>query len=130
MNSTARELGLKETNYVNPHGLDCPLRLDAYSTVEDQALLTKLCWEDFDCMGVMSRVEHMGELKTITGKDIDVRKHKWTNTHLLLGQEGYMGGKTGQTYHAGNCLTTVYRCELGSFIIVVLGCASKELRFS
>ena len=41
-----------------------------------------------------------------------------------------MGGKTGQTYHAGNCLTTVYRCELGSFIIVVLGCASKELRFS
>lgn len=41
MNSTAKELGMKDTNYANPHGLDCSYRLEAYSTVEDQAILAK-----------------------------------------------------------------------------------------
>jgi len=41
MNSVAKEIGMKDTFYVNPHGLDCAFRLEAYSNVEDQALLVK-----------------------------------------------------------------------------------------
>lgn len=32
---------MKETTYANPHGLDCSFRLEAHSTVEDQAILAK-----------------------------------------------------------------------------------------
>jgi D-alanyl-D-alanine carboxypeptidase len=41
MNHTAKDIGMKDTNYVNPHGLDCSYRLEAYSILEDQATLTK-----------------------------------------------------------------------------------------
>ena len=41
MNSFAKEIGMKQTFYVNPHGLDCSYRLEAYSNAEDQAILLK-----------------------------------------------------------------------------------------
>ena len=59
---------MKETNYVNPHGLDSSFRLEAYSTVEDQALLAKVLREIPECMKIMSTYEHTAELKTIFGK--------------------------------------------------------------
>ena len=38
MNQVGKELNMKNTYFVNPHGLDSK---EAYSTVEDLAILTK-----------------------------------------------------------------------------------------
>ena len=48
-----------------------------------------------------------------------------------MNEMGYLGGKTGQTQYAGNCLTTYYESlrTHKKYIVVILGCASKELRF-
>lgn len=46
MNQTAREVGMRDTNYVNPHGLDATYRLEAYSILEDQAALLKALLEN------------------------------------------------------------------------------------
>lgn len=54
-----------------------------------------------------------------------MRKKEWRNTHLLLAERGFIGGKTGQTQNAGNCLLTVYEREGKKYLIVVLGCGSK-----
>jgi len=51
---------------------------------------------------------HTAELKTISGKEVDIRTVVWQNTNLLLAEEGFIGGKTGQTQNAGNCLASVY----------------------
>ena len=62
---------------------------------------------------------------------MEVRKKTWKNTHLLLPESGYVGGKTGQTQYAGNCLATFYESKRkNNYIIVILGCSSKELRFT
>ena len=76
---------MKDTVYVNPHGLDCSYRLEAYSVVEDQAILTKALLENEECSRIIGKAEHVGELKTINGKDVEVRKIVWQNTNLLLG---------------------------------------------
>lgn len=131
MNFVAKELGMKNTLYANPHGLDCAFRLEAYSTVEDQLLLTHAVMQLEECVAVMRKREHTGELKTISGKEVEVRKLLWQSTNLLLGEEGYVGGKTGQTQLAGNCLASLYETpQREKFIIILLGCATKEARFT
>lgn len=49
MNATAKELGMKETVFVNPHGMDAVGRMEAYSIVEDLALLTKAMLDYPEC---------------------------------------------------------------------------------
>jgi D-alanyl-D-alanine carboxypeptidase len=70
MNQTAREIGMRDTNYVNPHGLDASYRLEAYSVLEDQVALTKALHENEECSRVIGKAEHVAELKTISGKDV------------------------------------------------------------
>lgn len=65
------------------------------------------------------------------GKEVEIRKKTWKNTHLLMNEPGYVGGKTGQTQHAGNCLATYFESKRkNKFIVVVLGCSTKEMRFT
>lgn len=51
---------MKETCYVNPHGLDCSFRLEAYSTVEDQAILIKTLIENNECFKIIGKTNHTG----------------------------------------------------------------------
>lgn len=61
---------MKDTNYANPHGLDASFRLEAYSTLYDQAILTKSLMEIEECSKIIGKPEHIAELKTICGKDV------------------------------------------------------------
>ena len=122
---------MKNTCYANPHGLDCSFRNEAYSTAEDQALLARTVLQHPECLKVMSTQQHTAELKTISGKDVEMRKKIWKNTHLLLGEPCFLGGKTGQTQNAGNCLATLFESkEPKRYIVIVLGCISKDARFT
>jgi serine-type D-Ala-D-Ala carboxypeptidase (penicillin-binding protein 5/6) len=130
MNATAREAGMRDTHYLNPHGLDSNYRLEAYSTAHDQALLVSVLLGEPECLRIMGTHKHTGELKNISGKEVDVRRKTWRNTHVLLTEAGYLGGKTGQTQHAGNCLASIYESpHKTKYIIVILGCGSREQRF-
>lgn len=53
--------------------------------LEDQAILTKALLENEECSRIIGKTEHVGELKTINGKEVEVRKIVWQNTNLLLG---------------------------------------------
>ena len=92
MNDKARELGLKDTHFVNPHGLDAP---DHYSTARDLAVLTAYAMSD----PIFAR--------TVGAKTVTVGERVLTNHNKLLWQlPGCEGVKTGYTRAAGRILVS------------------------
>ena len=92
MNDKARELGLRDTHFVNPHGLDAP---DHHSTARDLAVLTAYAMND----PIFAR--------TVGAKTVTVGERVLTNHNKLLWQlQGCEGVKTGYTKTAGRILVS------------------------
>ena len=92
MNDKARELGLENTHFVNPNGLDAP---DHYSTTRDLAVLTRYAMAD----PIFAR--------TVGAKTVTVGSRVLTNHNKLLWQlDGCEGVKTGYTKAAGRILVS------------------------
>lgn len=92
MNDKARALGLSDTHFVNPNGLDAP---GHYSTARDLAVLAAYAMED----PVFAR--------TVSTKQIKIGDRYLTNHNKLLWQvEGAEGVKTGFTKAAGRILVS------------------------
>lgn len=118
MNKKALELGLLNTNFVTPHGLDDKKH---YTTAYDLAILTDYALKNNTFKEIVSTktctISFNGYPKTIS------------NTNELLGNlDGVYGVKTGFTFEAGRCL--VSSCKRGDFdiIVVVLGADTKKIR--
>ncbi|MBR1456975.1 MAG: D-alanyl-D-alanine carboxypeptidase [Oscillospiraceae bacterium] len=95
MNEKVRRLGLRDTHFANPHGLDAE---GHYSTAEDLARLMACCMQNA-CFAELVR------LKGSTVHGLTYANHN----KLLLLCEGCLGGKTGYTEAAGRCLVSC--CE-------------------
>ena len=116
MNQKAEEIGMKNTIFSNPHGLDDHEK--HYSTPYDMALLTRYAMND----------EHF---RTISGTKVHrlTREHgpqQWTNKNRLL-TEKYRhatGGKTGFTKRAGRTLITTASNNGMDLIAVTLNAPS------
>ncbi len=92
MNDKARNLGLKNSHFENPHGLDSP---EHYSTAWDLAQLTAYAMENPIFRKTVSA-------KTVTVGDRALRNHN----KLLWSVEGADGVKTGYTKAAGRILVS------------------------
>lgn len=106
MNQKARELGLENTHFENPHGLDGAAH---YSTALDMARLMDYA---------MSR----SDFAEIAGsRNITIKGLTYVNHNKLLWQcEGVIGGKTGYTMAAGRTLVTCCEREGRRLICVTL----------
>jgi len=92
MNDKARCLGMENTHFVNPHGLDAP---DHYSTPKDMARLAAYA------------MENPIFAKTVSTKSVTVGSRVLQNHNKLLWQfEGADGVKTGFTKAAGRILVS------------------------
>jgi len=92
MNDKARILGMKNTHFMNPNGLDAP---DHYSTAEDLAILS--------AYAMNNPVFH----RTVSAKSIKTGDRYLTNHNKLLWRvEGADGVKTGYTKAAGRILVS------------------------
>ena len=92
MNDKARSLGLKDTHFVNPHGLDAP---DHYSTARDLAALAAYA------------MKNPIFAKTVSTKDIRIGDRSLRNHNKLLWRvSGANGVKTGYTKAAGRILVS------------------------
>ena len=92
MNDKARALGLENTHFVNPHGLDAA---EHYSTASDLAVLAAYAMEDPIFRQTVST-------KTVTVGERSLRNHN----KLLWQVEGAEGVKTGYTKAAGRILVS------------------------
>jgi D-alanyl-D-alanine carboxypeptidase (penicillin-binding protein 5/6) len=101
MNALARKLGMKNTRFLNPHGLDNLERTVPYSTAEDLAKLCRYAMDRSGFLFYVSQKERRISLVTTTG---EVSGYLLRNTNELLGQNSIDGVKTGTTLKAGPCL--------------------------
>ena len=106
MNAKAMELGLEDTHFENPHGLDGAAH---YSTALDVARLMDYA---------MSR----SDFSEIAGtRNVTVKGLTYVNHNKLLWQcEGVIGGKTGYTMAVGRTLVTCCEREGRRLICVTL----------
>lgn len=92
MNEKAHELGLENTSFRNPHGLDDE---EHYSTARDMARLTAYCMENETFKSVVSA--NCAVIKGVT---------YYNHNRLLREYEGCIGVKTGYTIAAGRTLVS------------------------
>jgi D-alanyl-D-alanine carboxypeptidase (penicillin-binding protein 5/6) len=124
MNSEAQRLGMKNTHYCNPHGLTEPTHL---STVTDLAILARAA-VSHSLFPTYMTTRQRGAL--VTGPGGYQRNILWKNTNELLQTEGYDGLKTGTTDKAGACLVSTGVRDGQRLIVVVLGSAASESRYT
>lgn len=118
MNKKAAELGLTNTHYVTPHGLDDD---NHYTTAYELAILTDYALNNKTFYNYVATKSYT---ININGYPKTLR-----NTNELLGNlDGVYGVKTGFTNGANRCLVT--SCKRGNLdiICIVLGADSKKFR--
>lgn len=120
MNKKAYEIGAKDTNCTNPHGLDTE---ENYSTAYDLALIT--CYAKTN-----DTLSKMLGTKSITVTFDKVPKFL-ANTNRLLSTYAYCdGGKTGFTNIANRCLVATAKKDDLEIVGVVLGANTTDIRFN
>ncbi|MFA6391758.1 MAG: serine hydrolase [Patescibacteria group bacterium] len=121
MNKKAESLGMNNTLYVEPTGLDSK----NISTVIDLAKLGKVAFSQAKISDATTRREH--SFITLDNREF----HKQISQNVLL--DSYLnitGAKTGFTYDAGYCMVAQAENENGNeVIVVVLGSKSSDTRF-
>lgn len=118
MNKKANELGLKNSHFVTPHGLD---EEEHYTTAYELALIADYALDN-------PKISEVVKTKTYTVKINNYCK-TINNTNELLGYlDGVNGVKTGFTNGAGRCLVTSVERDGFNIITVVLGADTKKIR--
>ena len=118
MNKKANELGLKDTHFITPHGLD---EENHYTTAYELARISDYALN-------INKIAEVVKTKTYT---VSINNYSKTinNTNELLGYlDGVNGVKTGFTNGAGRCLVTSVERNGFNIITVVLGADTKKLR--
>jgi D-alanyl-D-alanine carboxypeptidase (penicillin-binding protein 5/6) len=113
MNQKVKDLGLINTHFTNPAGLD---DANQFSTVKDLITVSKVAMNNPIFAEIVGTKE-----KTVTSSD-GVIKHKLVNTNKLLGTiDGVRGVKTGWTEVARENLVTYIERDNKKIMIAVLG---------
>lgn len=123
MNRVAKELGLRNTQFRNPHGLSAR---GHHSSARDLAQLARAAGQHALFREVTSTRRRGALLTHTSGYQ---RPVVWENTNQLLKQSGFVGVKTGTTGPAGACLVSRGVRNGHELIVVVLGSTSPDGRY-
>lgn len=100
MNALADQLGMRQTRFTNPHGLDSEKPFP-YSTAEDMGKLAGYAMKNPGFRFFVSQKERKITFQNALGEE---SQYLLRNTNELLGVNGIDGVKTGQTKRAGGCV--------------------------
>lgn len=123
MNRVAAALGMKDTRYWNPHGLDCS---GHHTSARDLLVLARRFMGDPLLQRYVAARRYRVTLTSASGSS---RWVTWQNTNQLLGIQGYGGIKTGTTSRAGACLVSSSTRDQDQLLMVVLGSSSSLGRY-
>lgn len=112
MNERAMEIGMKNSHFVTPSGLDDK---EHYSTAYDMALLARTAIQNQDFLSICSSKKAKVEF----GNPPSIRYLKNHNS-LLKQYDGCIGIKTGFTKKAGRCLVSAATRDDVTLICVTL----------
>lgn len=112
MNERAKALGLKQTKFANPAGLDDP---EQYSTPRDLSWLTLKALKH-------PTFQEMVQTKSALIRSTEGSEYELKNTNEILHSElNVFGVKTGTTGRAGECLIILFTEGRRSYALVLLG---------
>ncbi|MBQ7288375.1 MAG: D-alanyl-D-alanine carboxypeptidase [Clostridia bacterium] len=112
MNAKARQIGMKNTNFVTPSGLDDEAH---YSTAYDMALLGAYAMNN----PIFSKVA-ASKTMTVEYGNPPYRRTLTNHNRLLSMYDSAIGVKTGFTKKSGRCLVSAAENENGRVIAVTL----------
>lgn len=128
MNEEARALGATNSNFVNPHGLSDP---EHYTTAYDMYLIFNEAMKYEKFVEIIQTVNYETTYYS-TGnepKQLSVRNtNKYVNGEISApANVTVIGGKTGTTNAAGNCLMLLVRDKNGSpYVSIVLRAETRD----
>ena len=111
MNEKAREIGLADTNFENPHGLDTKSN---YSCALDLAKLCSYALDNAEFAKIVSTRTYKST--TLDGVTRNLKNHN----RLLSLYKGAIGVKTGYTKSSGRCLVSAAEKDGTTLICVTL----------
>lgn len=126
MNDFAKNIGMQNSNFVNPEGWDDD---NQYTTVSDLLILAEYAVsvpEIREITGTYQKYVVFDSGENIT----------WTNSNNMLNPNSpyycpnAVGLKTGTTANAGNCLIGVFDKNDKMYISVVIGCNTNADRYN
>jgi D-alanyl-D-alanine carboxypeptidase len=121
MNAKAKELGMTESIFMDPTGIE----IGNQATAMNVAWLLREALEEALVKETLTMDEY--SFSAVTGQS-----HRIKNTNKLLGSYlDIVGGKTGYIDEAGFCLANLVKSQASSqgIIVVILGAKSEEDRF-
>ncbi len=113
MNEKATALGLTDTQFVNPHGLDAE---GHYTTAKELALIARAALANEDFRRICAT-----ERKTIPLRGDEGVRLLLNHNKLLKSYDGCIGVKTGFTKKTGRCLVSAAERDGVTLIAVTLG---------
>lgn len=113
MNQRAADMGLTDTCFANPHGLDAE---GHYTTARELALITRVALQNETFREIVSTQKKTIRLHGDEGVRLLVNHNR-----LLRGYEGCIGVKTGYTKKTGRCLVSAAERDGLQLIAVTLG---------
>src|SRR4030065_2685550 len=116
MNRKGEAMGLKDTKFINPHGLPGP---DQHTTAFDLSIMMRYALRYPKLKEIIGT--RVAEVSTARGKDLLLRN---TN-RLLWSDEDLIGGKTGYTRQARHCFVCAAEREKDTIIVALLGSPSR-----
>ena len=129
MNNEAERIGALNSHFSNPHGLDEDYH---FSTAYDLFLIMR----ELEKFPVFRQITLTKEYNAkIVQSDGTIRTENWFNTNFFVTEEmllstntTLLGGKTGNTKTAGNCLVLIVedKSHGNKYISVVLNAKSKR----
>lgn len=114
MNDKAVELGLQNTHFVNPTGLDDD---NHYSTVSDVSKLFKYAIKNEEFLKVISTDKYTTSNGRITLRSTISK----SLSNYNISMDYIIGGKTGTTYDAGLCLATIAEANGVKYMLITTG---------
>jgi D-alanyl-D-alanine carboxypeptidase (penicillin-binding protein 5/6) len=117
MNSKAIAMGLKDTKFINPHGLPGP---GQYITAYDLSKIMSYALRYSKLKEIIGT--RVAEVSTENGNAIFLKN---TN-RLLWSDEDLVGGKTGYTRKARHCFVCAAEREKDTVVVALLGSPSRD----
>ena len=125
VNQDAQHLGMTNTHFVTPDGID---RTGHYTCAQDLLIIARLALQN----PILAQYANT-QFSTVVLES--GQTCTWINSNLLLDRSSKyyhpdaIGLKTGTTSKAGACLLAAFRGENGTVIVGVFGCSTNETRY-
>lgn len=129
MNEKCQDLGATQSHFVNPNGLHSD---EHFTTIYDMYLIFNSCIKNEEFLKIIHTPSFLASYSDRNGALVE---HQYETTNPFLKDKGnipqgvtIIGGKTGTTFNAGNCLILLSQNEAGNQqISIVLKAESREI---